>query len=331
MTAVTPVTAVTLVETPSVLANYATPTGLDLPDNLDFEEWSVVGCLLAHIESGVMWWIGDWWRYGERAYGDAARAAAPTGYSAEACRAAAWVADRIESVSRETDLTWSHHRAVAALEPQERNELLSVAKSEGWSVADITAEVRRRKTARRIGQAAGEAPALAAKGLYQVLYVDPPWRYEDAEPSRAVENNYPTMSLDEICALKDDLPAAGDSVLFMWATSPKLEESLAVVNAWDFTYRTCMAWVKDKIGMGYYARQQHELLLIAKRGELPIPAPETRPSSVLAAPRTTHSTKPTEFYELIERMYPQLSKVELFARNERQGWERWGNQVEMTA
>ncbi len=62
--------------------------------------------------------------------------------------------------------------------------------------------------------------------------------------------------------------AADDSVLFMWATSPKLREAMQVVEAWGFDYKTCMVWVKDKIGMGYYARQQHELLLIAKRGDI---------------------------------------------------------------
>lgn len=169
-------------------------------------------------------------------------------------------------------------------------------------------------------------PPLLPAGEFSVIYCDPPWRYESAStPSRAIENQYPTMHLDEIKALA--VPAAADAVLFLWATSPKLEESLEVVNAWDFNYRTCMVWVKDKIGMGYYTRQQHELLLIAKRGDMPLPDETTLPPSVIYAPRTRHSEKPAEFYEIIDRLYPGYPKIELFARAAREGWDAWGNEV----
>jgi N6-adenosine-specific RNA methylase IME4 len=132
------------------------------------------------------------------------------------------------------------------------------------------------------------------------------------------------MELDEIKAL--DVPAADDSVLFLWATSPKLAEALEVMDAWGFTYRTCMVWVKDRIGMGYYARQKHELLLVGARGSLPAPEPENRPSLVFESPRGDHSKKPDLFYQLIETMYPEYDdlRMELFARQRREGWEPWG-------
>jgi N6-adenosine-specific RNA methylase IME4 len=116
-------------------------------------------------------------------------------------------------------------------------------------------------------------------------------------------------------------------VLFLWANSALLPEAVAVMEAWDFNYKTQAVWVKDKIGMGYYFRQQHELLLVGTRGHLPAPEPEDRPSSLISAPRTAHSTKPVEAYEVIERMYPHLAKVELFARQPRDGWASWGNQL----
>lgn len=170
---------------------------------------------------------------------------------------------------------------------------------------------------------------------YSILYVDPPWRYDFASDSdrRQVENKYGTMSLDAIKELK--VPAADDAVLFCWTTSPKLAEGLAVVKAWDFTYRTCMVWVKDRIGMGYYARQQHELLLVGTRGSLPAPAAENRPSSVFYGDRTEHSAKPDVVYELIEAMYPEYDRTddltefcELFSRRPRKGWFGWGNEAE---
>lgn len=168
------------------------------------------------------------------------------------------------------------------------------------------------------------------EGKYQVIYADPPWRYENppmGDTGRSIENHYPTMDLDEICALDVGLVADDNCILLMWATAPKLAESMEVITAWGFTYRTCMVWVKDKIGMGYYARNQHELLLIAKRGEMAPPEPSDRPSSVLQAPRLEHSAKPLEYYDIIERMYPTQNKIELFCRSPRDGWAVWGNQA----
>ena len=88
-----------------------------------------------------------------------------------------------------------------------------------------------------------------------------------------------------------------------------------------------MVWVKDRIGMGYYARQRHELLLIGRRGDLPVPEPADRPDSVVEAPLGRHSEKPTEVADLIRRMYPHLPRVELFARTSRDGWDAWGNEA----
>ena len=134
------------------------------------------------------------------------------------------------------------------------------------------------------------------------------------------------METEAICGLAVPAISQTDSILFLWATSPKLAEALRVMAKWGFTYRTCMVWVKDRIGMGRYARQRHELLLIGAKGSLPTPAPEHRPDSVVEAPRGTHSQKPERFYEIIEVMYHNVSRIELFARNARPGWSAWGDQ-----
>jgi N6-adenosine-specific RNA methylase IME4 len=188
-----------------------------------------------------------------------------------------------------------------------------------------------------IGRAALLARAAAKRAGYTmpdlselprcaVVYADPPWRYDHNEASsRDIENQYTTMTTAAISAL--EVPAGDDSVLFMWATNPKLTEALDVMNAWGFSYRTNMVWVKDRIGMGYYARSQHELLLIGKRGNLPMPDPSSRPASAVTAPRGEHSRKPEVFYELIETMYDGLPLAEMFARQARPGWTAWGYQA----
>lgn len=202
-------------------------------------------------------------------------------------------------------------------------EILQAAKQ----IRSAKAEERRGERMEKIAEISkGNAP-LGSAERYPVLYVDPPWRYEHAESeSRAIENQYPTMSLDEIKAMPLGDIAFDDCVLFMWATSPKLGEAFEVLDAWGFSYRTCAVWDKQKIGMGYYFRQQHELLLVAVRGTPPTPAPADRPSSVFSYPRGQHSAKPHEVYELIEAMYPTLPKLEMFCRSPRDGWGVWGNQ-----
>lgn len=176
-----------------------------------------------------------------------------------------------------------------------------------------------------------EGIALESLGLrYPIILADPPWRYENPPMgggNRSIENHYPTMSLDEICALPIEDVAASDCTLYLWATAPKLAECFEVLEAWGFSYRTNFVWVKDKIGMGYHARSQHELLLVAKRGSVPPPEAEARVSSVIFAPRGRHSEKPDRVYELIESFYPDLMKIELFARAGREGWAQWGNEA----
>jgi len=160
---------------------------------------------------------------------------------------------------------------------------------------------------------------------YQVIYIDPPWRYEFSKSnSREIENQYPTMELEDIKALPIGKLAAADSIIFMWATSPKLEGAFEVLNAYGFKYVTSAVWDKIKIGMGYYFRGRHELLLVGKKGNLPVPTPKNRVSSVIEIPRGKHSKKPVEFYSIIEKMYPTATKIEIFSRIKREGWDTWG-------
>jgi N6-adenosine-specific RNA methylase IME4 len=167
-------------------------------------------------------------------------------------------------------------------------------------------------------------------GEYDVLYADPPWAYEFAESdSRDLANQYPTLDLATLKRLP--VPAAPDAVLFLWATPPKLAEALELLAAWGFTYRTCAVWVKDRIGMGYWFRQQHELLLVGRRGNFPVPASGDRPASVFTAPRTAHSQKPAIVRDAIAAMYPQARRIELFAREAAPGWDAWGNEVALRA
>lgn len=170
-------------------------------------------------------------------------------------------------------------------------------------------------------------PKPIPQGTFNVIYADPPWQY-DFQKRGGVESggHYKDLSVEEICTnFKPN--TADDAILFLWATNPKLIEALQVMQAWGFTYKTNLVWVKDKIGTGYYFRGQHELLLVGVKGSIGVPEEHTRPPSVLRSPRKEHSQKPSEVYELIESMYPNREYLELFARNNRKGWTSWGNEI----
>ncbi|MEM4089977.1 MAG: MT-A70 family methyltransferase [Thermoplasmatales archaeon] len=155
----------------------------------------------------------------------------------------------------------------------------------------------------------------------------PPWKYDFTfSQDPAVENHYPTMDLDYIKKLP--VPATEDSILYLWTPATKLEDALHVMKSWGFRCGTNMVWIKDWIGPRYYVRIRHELLLIRIKGNFGTPDERSRPDSVIEAPRRQHSQKPDIFYELIEKSYPKHSKMEMFARNKREGWQAWGNETQ---
>ncbi len=161
---------------------------------------------------------------------------------------------------------------------------------------------------------------------FNIIYADPPYRYEFSETNtRQVENQYPTMELEDIKKL--EVPSADNSVLLLWSPPPKLREALDIMEAWGFTYRTSAVWDKVIIGMGYWLRSQHELLLLGIKGEFQPPIPANRFSSVYSEKRERHSKKPDYYYKMIEQMFPTDKYLEVFARQKyNEKWEIYGNE-----
>jgi N6-adenosine-specific RNA methylase IME4 len=170
---------------------------------------------------------------------------------------------------------------------------------------------------------------LSALGKFGLIYADPPWSYRDLGHTRRIDRQYSTMCTGNVAALPVADVSLPDAVLFLWVTAPLLPDGLEVLNTWGFKYCSNMVWDKEIFGMGHYARIQHEHLLIGRKGRPGIAAEGARNiPSVIRARRGKHSAKPVEAYEIIERMYPALSKIELFARARRPGWASWGDEVE---
>jgi len=240
----------------------------------------------------------------------------------------------IEAVERGT-VSVSAAAEVASLPITEQAEVVArgekaIVKAAKEILARQTAERRAEWTARTLEISRRPAP-WPLGCLFTVGLADPPWSWEaygaDSGMQRAAGAHYPTMSLDAICALPVGDLFTPDAVLFLWTTGPHLVDALTVLDRWGFTYVTNFTWEKDSIGLGYWVRNQHETLLVAKRGQMRCPPPDRRPPSVIHAPRREHSEKPDEVYALIEHMYPELPRIELFARRRRPGWTAWGNEI----
>jgi N6-adenosine-specific RNA methylase IME4 len=193
------------------------------------------------------------------------------------------------------------------------------------TISQVKRELNRKEKIGAILEKAEDIEPINNIGKFPIIYADPPWRFDfPISDSRRIENQYPTQEIEDIYNLDVKSITTDDAILFLWTSTPFLKKGLRVLEEWGFEYRTSMVWVKPSIGLGQWVRQRHEYILIGVKGNIPIPKGSNKPDSVVEAPRQEHSKKPDVMYEIIEKMYPELPKVELFSRNQRAGWSSWG-------
>jgi len=166
---------------------------------------------------------------------------------------------------------------------------------------------------------------------FRVIYADPAWSYNDKQDTPQLggaAKHYQTMSVEQICQLPVKQIAEKDSVLFLWVTSPLLEDSFRVINEWGFKYKTSFIWDKVKHNMGHYNSVRHEILLIATKGSC-VSDNKRLYDSVQAIERNdNHSEKPIEFLNIIDDLYNYGNKLEMFCRNiKKSNWYGWGNEL----
>lgn len=198
------------------------------------------------------------------------------------------------------------------------NDPVDVKAVQGYRIA-LESEDYDRRAAER------EAEPENTPKLPQLVLADPPWRYDFAQSdSRQIENQYPSATVDEIIAHRPDTEA--DCVLLLWATVAQLPEALEVMRGWGFEYKTNAMWDKQKIGMGYWFRDQHELLLVGTKGKASPPDVAHRVGSIFSESRGKHSAKPECVCQWIEAAFSDLVKLEMYCRSPREGWAAWGNE-----
>lgn len=311
-------------------------TGLVIANDTSFEEWQSMGDWLQSAERSLMWWIGDWMRFGEHKWGEKyAQAIDATGQSYQTLRDAAWVSGAFGLSERSDKLGWSHYRQAASVKDKSaRSLILRDAEQEGWSVRETRAAVNRIKNEARLpaqseavaGRKVFDFDALVRNGeKFGSIYADPPWLYDNQGTRAATGNHYGGMTVDELCALPVRDIVADDAHLHLWTTNGFLFDCPRIFDAWGFEFRSSFVWVKPQMGIGNYWRNSHEFLLTAIRGD----AKRFNDKSLkswLECDRGVHSAKPEQVRHFIERASPG-PYLEMFARSGSPNWTVWGNQI----
>lgn len=200
------------------------------------------------------------------------------------------------------------------------------------------------------------------KMKFQVITSDPPWSFDDrlqkmkSTTRRSAVSQYQTMTLDEICSIKvNEIADPAGCVLALWVPSALLTHGIKVMDAWGFTLKGNIVWVKTKkpmaekkwvkwlkslvsppdlndslaFGMGRMFRQAHEIALIGTSGKSVYPLLQDHSQrSVIMAPNLGHSRKPEELQDRLDKMFPEAQKLEMFARRVRNGYTCLGNQID---
>lgn len=169
---------------------------------------------------------------------------------------------------------------------------------------------------------------------YKTIMADPPWPESGGgKIKRGADRHYPLMKVKEIVGLSPfvrSLVHPEGCHLYLWVTNNHLKAGLEVLEAWGFRYVTMITWAKDRQGLGQYFRGKTEHVLFGVRGQLPYKIEgekRQQGTTLIEAPRTTHSKKPEEIFTYAERV-SYGPRLEMFARTEREGWDVWGNEVE---
>ena len=171
---------------------------------------------------------------------------------------------------------------------------------------------------------------------FSIVYADPPWDYKGQTQmglggvsSGGAISHYSTLKLEDLKRLDVPSLCEKDCLLFMWSSSPHLDQAIDLMKSWGFSWATVgFVWDKQRVNPGFYTMSQVELCLIGKRGKIPQPRGARNVRQFISDLRGEHSAKPAAVRERIEEMFPTQSKIELFARQATPGWSVWGDQVE---
>lgn len=246
--------------------------------------------------------------------------------------------------------------ALVALPPEKRAEVIERAKAGDKVKATVELKKENRDEKERV---LGAKQRDLPDERFGVIYADIPRHFhvhsDITGMDRAPENHYPTMTFQQLVDLPVQDIAADDCILVFWSTAASLIDDLEIMAEWGFVvfrpreagrlrrdvlidgkwcvgdlpggaqpYRSMQVWDKVNMGLGYWFRDQHEFILVGARGNVVPPAQGTQDRSLFSEKKGEHSAKPKCVADMIDRHWPTIPKIELFARDARPGWKVWG-------
>jgi ParB/RepB/Spo0J family partition protein len=222
-------------------------------------------------------------------------------------------------------------KLVEALEAEPDNAKIAKLVETMDDTGNVNGPFKRLKVMRQSDAIRAEPPPLPMNGPYRVMSIDPPWPYEvrQEDPTHRATHPYPTMSIEQICAVDVASIAHEDCIIFLWTTNHHMRHAYTVLDAWGFTDKTILTWVKDRFGTGDWLRGQTEHAIMAVRGKPTVQL--TNESTVLYGPLRANSQKPEEFYAFVEKLCPAPLYAELFSRSPRPNWDGHGDEARKPA
>ena len=243
-----------------------TAVGLEPVGTPSYEQWQAVGEFLKKSEGAVHFWLGDWLNYGETVWGEAHSQELEDkyGYDYNTLAKDRWVAKKIEPGRRHPHLAFRYHEDVAAMKPEEQDQLLAKAELDGIDTEDFRKVIKKYKhdKLKVERELMGEV-----EQNYEVIYADV--RYL-SEPKTITT---PTLVPTEIFTCK--FPLADDCTLFLWSTGENLDKALRVMEAWGFKYEDVLVWNKKLVHNSPFSQANVLFLLVGVHGVMAIPACET--------------------------------------------------------
>ena len=177
---------------------------------------------------------------------------------------------------------------------------------------------------------------------YDIILTDPAWSQtkgnkRKCRPNQEKKLDYETLSLDEIKEIHKNIlgnMASEKHNVFMWTIDKYLHDTEKMMADLGYTLHARMIWNKENgVCPAFTVRFSHEYLLwFYRKGKILMPCEETKGkyTTVFSEKSTKHSKKPICVYEMLETMFPDSNRLELFAREERTGWRSIGNEIDGT-
>ena len=282
--------------------NAMTPMDCDIPDDIELEEAVFWANYLGNMYKQSMWALGALLAKSEQKFGEKyshIRKATGLDYGTIANVKSVYL--KVQISRRREKLSFSHHQAVASLEPFYQEQFLVKAENEKLNVKQLREVIKISRRAKK------ETPVR--RETFEILYSMPPF----------------SKGLKILCEMPIGEIATDNAVLILYVHRELVEDSIKIINAWGFDYKIHFVLERANAVQGDWGMIKHHVLMVATKGTIQAPAPGNCPPSIINLSIQEESGKEDYVYNFIEKMFPDMTRIQLFGECDRPGWKSWNN------